>query len=190
MNHSLIIGGTGMLRGVSLYLAERDDVVSVVARSREGLRRLAEEAHKTGSCINAIDIDYGDSIALQTSLNAAVRQYGRIERVIAWIHSSAKEAPSIVARAVGRSRYACRYFELCGSGTVDPTVAADQRRRDIERSANIVYRQVILGFVRETSGPRWLTSEEIVKGVIAAVESDVPCQVIGVVHPWSDRPHA
>ena len=39
--HALVVGGTGMLRGVSLYLAEKGHVVSVVARSRERLESLA-----------------------------------------------------------------------------------------------------------------------------------------------------
>ena len=188
MSHSLVIGGTGMLRGVSLYLCESDDIVTVVARSRERLQMLAEEADRRGGVINPIAVDYGDSVGLQNELNAAIREHGRVERVVTWIHESAPDAASIVARSVGRSRYPCRYFELCGSGTVDPTEAAERHRSEMEHSGNIVYRQVILGFVRETSGSRWLTTDEIVDGVIDSIEADNPCQVVGIVHPWGDRP--
>ena len=186
----MIIGGTGMLRRVSLYLAGTGDVVTVVARSREALRTLAEEAHRQGGVINPVAVDYGDSPLFQDALNCAVRDHGRVERVVTWIHASAKEAPAIVARAVGRCRFACRYFELCGSGAHDPSETAERRRAEMKRVGNIVYRQIILGFIREPGGSRWLSNDEIAEGVIEALESDNPRQVVGVLHPWSDRPNS
>ncbi len=177
-----------MLRGVSLYLAGTERAVTVVARSRERLRLLAEEANRQGGNINPLAVDYGDSPQFQEALNTAVRDHGRVERVVSWIHSSAKEAPSIVAHAVGRSRFASRYFEVCGSGTTDPSENAELRRKAMERSGNIVYRQIILGYVREADGSRWLTDDEIVGGVIEAIELDNPCHVVGALLPWSDRP--
>ena len=48
---------------------------------------------------------------------------------------------------------------------------------------NIQYRQVILGFVVEPGGSRWLTHQEISTGVMAAVRRDAPYYVVGTVEP-------
>lgn len=44
--HALVVGGTGMLRGLTLSLVREGYTVSVVARNRERLRVLAAEAAK------------------------------------------------------------------------------------------------------------------------------------------------
>jgi len=49
MAHRLFIGGTGMLRGTVLALAQSGDVVSVVARSSERLDSFVSEAARAGA---------------------------------------------------------------------------------------------------------------------------------------------
>jgi len=43
----------------------------------------------------------------------------------------------------------------------------------------VEYAQVLLGAVREESGSRWLTDEEISTGVLAAVDAGEPVAVVG-----------
>ena len=42
MAHVLVVGGTGVLEKVSLFLASHDNVVTVVARSKYDFEKLAE----------------------------------------------------------------------------------------------------------------------------------------------------
>ncbi|NLG69565.1 MAG: hypothetical protein GX496_08420 [Firmicutes bacterium] len=50
------------------------------------------------------------------------------------------------------------------------------------------YREVILGFVVEPSGSRWLTHDGISPGVLEAIDRDAPRWIVGTVEPWSARP--
>ena len=52
----------------------------------------------------------------------------------------------------------------------------------------IAYQAVVLGFVVENGGSRWLTNDEISSGVFAAIQSGAPLSIIGTVKPWTARP--
>ena len=60
--------------------------------------------------------------------------------------------------------------------------------RAAEDAAYCLYRQVLLGFVPEGDGARWLTNDEISAGVLAAIDEDTALFRIGVTRPWSLRP--
>lgn len=63
MNHALVVGSTGMLRAVSLYLAQRYETVSVITRTKARLDQLAADARRltheeiTNGVIAAIETD-------------------------------------------------------------------------------------------------------------------------------------
>lgn len=52
----------------------------------------------------------------------------------------------------------------------------------------ITFQAVVLGFVVESGGSRWLTDVEISSGVFAAIESSMPLSIVGTVEPWTARP--
>lgn len=172
-NHALVVGGTGMLRAVVLALA-RDREVTLVAR-RPGVVAAAS--------IHPAAADYGDPDAFAAALDGAVAARGPFDLAVAWIHSSAPDAPLAAARRVRG-----RFLHVLGSAAADPSRPDPGRRAAFEALPGLSYREVILGFVREGDRSRWLTDAEIAAGVLGAIAADRPRTVVGVVEPWSARP--
>lgn len=173
-----------MLRGVSLYFASQGNSVSVVARNSRRLNTLVKEAQR----INSIAVDYRDETALQSKLADAVNVFASISLAVCWIHSIAPRASYVVAEMMNKGTSPCRYFDVTGSATVDPSTLNSQREADFRRFYHVEYRKIILGFVVENSVSRWLTNDEISVGVINAVELDAKTYIVGTVQPWSMRP--
>lgn len=186
--HALVVGGTGMLRGVVLELAARGFAVSVVARGLSRLEALAREAAAGGGLVHPVTVDYHDTAALDRALAAACDRWGAIELAVVWIHRTAPAAPMVVARWVGGPQRPGRFFHLLGSAVADPSRPDPQRRAAYEALPHLVYREVILGFVTEGHRSRWLTHQEIAAGVVAAIDADQPRFIVGTVEPWDRRP--
>ena len=178
--HALVVGGTGMLRDVSLELVRRGYEVSVIARSPQRLARLQQEA---GLRFHAVQVDYRDTGALIEALERQVAQLGPIVLAVVWVHSVASEAPYVIARHVQG-----RYFHVLGSAVADPSRPDPDRSRRFAALPHLHYREVILGFVLEPGGSRWLTHDEISRGVLEAIDRDAPRWIVGTVEPWSARP--
>jgi NAD(P)-dependent dehydrogenase (short-subunit alcohol dehydrogenase family) len=164
--HVLVVGGTGMLRGVSIHLARGGDVVSVVARTPSRLEALAREAG-----VNPVCVDWTDAARLEALLRDAVRVHGPLRLAVCWIHSTAREAPFAVARVAADEGSPVPYLQAFGSS------AGDAWRRRLSAWPGIRYRRVLLGRV----GDRWLTDEEISAGVIGALSR--PEDVVQVGEP-------
>ena len=88
--HALVVGGTGMLAGLTRALADRGHVVSSVARKP---RRLGRTSSRSRSTI-AMRSGFGRAIEI------AVEERGPIELAVCWIHTDAPEAPRLVAAAL------------------------------------------------------------------------------------------
>ncbi len=177
MSHALVIGGTGMLRGVCLTLARRGWTVSVVARRHAGLSALAAEAED--GRINPLPVDYRDGPELAARIRAAVAAQGRVRLAVCWIHSVAPEAPGLVAAMIADERAPVPCFHVLGT-------AAD--RSDPASIAGILYRRITLGFVVEAGASRWLTNDEIARGVMDAIDRGAARSIVGAVEPRSARP--
>ena len=82
-----------------------------------------------------------------------------------------------------------RFVQVLGSAAGDPA-RADRlaAMAKAARGLDCAYQAVVLGFVIEGGGSRWLTNAEISAGVISAVESGVPFSAVGTLAPWSARP--
>ncbi len=188
MSHALVVGGTGMLRDATLQLAERFATVTVIARRRNGLRKLAADAAHLPASVHALALDYRDSGALRDALMDAQARFGPLALAVCWIHSTAPDGPQVVASCAGLAQAdggRCDFLHVVGSASADPSRDADDQRIEM---AGVRYRQVILGFVLEGGGSRWLTNGEISKGVIAAVDSGDARSIVGVVRPWERKP--
>ncbi|MEW6046902.1 MAG: short-chain dehydrogenase [Bacillota bacterium] len=183
-----MVGGTGMLRDASLGLAERGYIVSVVARRQTRLEALMRAAAGLTGFIHPIALDYRDTEALTASLTAARSRFGPIALAVVWIHGTAPAAPLAVARLVGSPERPGRYFHVLGSASADPARPNPERVASFGALDNIQYREVILGFVLEGHGSRWLTDAEISAGVMAALDADQPRYIVGTVRPWHLRP--
>lgn len=171
MKRLLIVGGTGMLAKVTRTLAYAGHQVTVLARNPHRLRDVP--------CV-PLALDYHDTATLRLHL-ARMEPF---DGAVVWTHYTAPEAPSLVASAV---RIGGQFVHVLGSATADPTCKDDNHRARFE-ALGVRYQEVILGFVLNTQGARWLTHSEISDGVLGAIYSDMPYTIVGVVRPWKARP--
>lgn len=185
--HALVIGGTGMLAGVTWGLAERGMVVTVASRRPERLKGRGGTL-TSGSVVHPLTVDYRDTRALVQGIASARRQCGPFELVVCWIHDDAPDAADAIGSWLNDDGHPCVYVRVLGSSTTDPSVPDTEREARMSRHAYLDYREVILGFKRMGSGSRWLTDQEIASGVLAAIDGGAPRHVVGVVQPWSARP--
>ena len=187
MPHTLITGGTGMLKDVSLYYAQHGSTVSVIARNQQGIDELITKKDEYGF-INPLRVDYSDYQRLEQKINLAIEHYGKIESCVNWIHSSAPEAPYIIAEILNNQNIKCKFFHVLGCEYADPSLKFPEIEKTFERFVNLIYRKIILGFVVEDEKARWLTKTEIGNGVIDAVEKEKDSFIVGKTEPWKFRP--
>lgn len=187
MSHALVVGGTGMLKDVSLYFASHGMKVSVIARDQRKFEELILAKDDSGF-INPVRVDYSDYGQLQRKLQNAISIYGPIENAVCWIHSDAPEAPQIIAEILNESNIPVRYFHVLGCEHADPAIVTEDYVQTLNRFKNILYKQIILGFTIEDDNSRWLTNTEIGNGVIDAIKKDADLFVIGKTEPVDKRP--
>ncbi len=173
--HVLVIGGTGMLSGVSMFLAEEGYSVSVIGRTASKFERL--KTTSPPNTIFPIKVDYY-SEALITEVKEAIAERGPFDLIVSWtpnyhgleqICELNDQATSFRLVHVKGSR---RYF-------VD---------EEIRIPVNCSYEKVFLGFVMEGESSRWLTNDEIANGVIQQITSMGNESIVGQLIPYSARP--
>lgn len=181
--HALVVGGTGMLAGAVRGLVSRGWRVSVLAR-----RASAFALREPG--VTGLDCNYNDTDALVATLNRARDGEGAIDLAIGWFKTLGP-APMLATRTGGLGAPG-RFFHVLGSGMDDPDHPERLPRaaRAADGAAWCRYRQVILGFVLDGLGARWLTNDEISAGVLRAIDEDAEVARIGATRPWSARPPA
>lgn len=176
--HALVVGGTGMLAGVTRWLAEQGHTVSVISR---GMTPGLNGGFTLGR-IHPIEADYRESETLRQRINETIAKYGPIELAVFWIHSDAPEAFRVISHEISKhAETPWHLFHVRGN-------AAHLHPESPQVPSNCSCRQVILGFVAGANGSRWLTHNEISGGVIEAIRSDRERFVVGALEPWEKRP--
>jgi hypothetical protein len=194
--HALVIGGTGMLRGVVVHLAGEGWAVTVVARGRRGLDATVSAATGLPGVVTPVAVDYRDGAALCGALGAARVRGGPFSLAVCWIHGGHDGAPPIALEEVARELSegwvsgsgGPRLVEVRGSATRDPSAPDPRRDALVARWPRVRHAVVILGFAFEEGRARWLADEEIVRGVVDAIRASRQRSVVGRVEPWSSRP--
>jgi NAD(P)-dependent dehydrogenase (short-subunit alcohol dehydrogenase family) len=186
--HTLIIGGTGMLQAASVALAQKTQTLTSIARTEQSLSALRRKLGAGAAHFNPAALDYRDDARLRGTIEAAIREYGPIDLVVAWIHSVAPRAAFEIASMVGATASSSDFYHVLGSSAADPSREYDGERAEFSRISNVRYHRIVLGFVLEGRGARWLSNEEISRGVLDAIATNAPEHVVGVVEPWSKRP--
>jgi hypothetical protein len=187
MSHFLVVGGTGMLKDVVLYLTRHNQTVSVIGRDQNKFNRLQENKGEHGT-INQIRLDYTDLKNLEEKLLTCISENGPIGTAICWIHSTSPEAPFVIARILNEKCEGAAYFHLLGSAYYSPAPSiknSDEKFKEFDR---IRYKKILLGFISDGNNSRWLTDDEISHGVIDAINMDEEEFIIGKIEPWSDHP--
>ncbi|WEG14772.1 short-chain dehydrogenase [Pullulanibacillus sp. KACC 23026] len=180
MNHALVIGGTGMLADVSLWLVDQGYHVSVIGRSLNKMEKLLQ---RESEHLSPLLVDYRDSKELHQKINETIQENGPINLVVAWIHSNAPNALSIISEELSLIGIEWKLFHIVGS-----KAALEQIKQPTKIYKNGHYYQVQLGFVLEGNHSRWLTNEEIASGVKDAIKEEKPVYTVGVLEPHERRP--
>lgn len=187
-DHVLVVGGSGMLKGVVKYFMEQGNIVTVVGRNRKKLQILEQELHGTPGVLNSVAVDYANTDKFIQELSRSITQYGPIRTSVNWIHSTAPHAPKALMDLQNTTSPGSTYLRLLGSAYGNPEKKSNDRGFMKKSYPNIHYCEAILGFFLESQSSRWLTHQEICHGVIDAIESQADRKIVGTVSPWSKRP--
>jgi len=185
--HILAIGATGMLADAVETLAAGARSVTLVARGARRLAACGERVRAAGGEARAIAIDYREVDPLLLHLRAAVEESGPVDRALLWIHASAPRTPAAVIALLDELSPGARALLVLGSAAADPSADLDARLAALG-ARRIDLRALVLGFMVEESGSRWLTDPEICAGAIAALAGEERIRIAGTVEPWSARP--
>ena len=161
----MVIGGTGMLAGLCQTLANRGHPVSVLARRHRDL----------GPGVVCFPCDYTDAEMLEAAIGRAIDQFGPVDALISWIHGTAPEAAAQAHQLASPARH----LRILGSASAKKP-APDPSEAGLER--------ITLGFVLTGSASRWLTHDEICRGVLHTFDHPGPESTVGLVEPWDRRP--
>ncbi|MDW0112008.1 Rossmann-fold NAD(P)-binding domain-containing protein [Sporosarcina saromensis] len=173
--HVLVIGGTGMLAGVSRYLAKEGCIVSVIGRTILKLDQLIEDCPPHS--IYPIQADYNTN-EIFTKVIDAIKNRGPFSVIVSW-------TPNYQTLE--------RICELNEQENTFRLIHVKGSRRyfddeEIRIPLNCNYEKVFLGFVMEAGNTRWLTHEEIADGVIQQMLAPIEDRIVGQLHPYSQRP--
>lgn len=167
MNVILVVGGTGMLAGLSKRLSVDFDVVGVVARDKDKLDILSKHSDK----IIAITADYTKAAEFKAVLDEFVKSNGRPKLIVSWIHSTSPEA------AIALAKYSSSdFYDVTGESGKNAEHISQKRETTISDTC-VKYHRVVLGHI----GNRWLTNQEISDGVYAAIKADLKEFIVGEV---------
>lgn len=179
MKHALVIGGTGMLAKVSIWLSENGYRVSVIGRNREKMNRLLDQ---NPAQLTPVLVDYTNTNDLAEQLQQVQQQNGPIHLVVAWIHSNGTQVIPCLTE----------FLPLLQSWDLFHVNSSSSNLEDIKAKTAVPqyvdYHQILLGFKVESGQSRWLTHEEISNGVIKAIQENKSKHVIGTITPWENRP--
>lgn len=181
MRQAIVLGGTGMLKGVTLGLLADRYQVAVIGRTQARLKGLQHEAGQS-PFLTPLSLDYHDTDRLARWLAHTQLMQGPVDLVVAWVKEPSEPVFSVLSKEVSAYRNTpWRLVHVLGSSASRHHVAP--ALPDLCR-----YQTVILGFQRDRGQSRWLTHEEISLGVLEAVRSENPLSIVGIVEPWDFRP--
>lgn len=184
MAHVLVVGGTGILEKVSLFLASHDNVVTVVARSKDDFEKLQAQAAGLSGKINPIAVDYQEIDGLSLRIRESIAAFGPVTLAVNWVQEQMLRFVDIIAGILNATSPVCRYFQILPGqelANVKERKYFESTFRNLER---VLYRIIVLGFKREKGATMRLSNEEISDGVIKALCDDSKNVMIGTVDPW------
>lgn len=180
--HALVIGGTGMLSNLSLWLAERYHTVTVVGRKWEKLEAIVELAGPLSDRIVPLSVDYTDKEKLVKAIRLDLWRNGPLELCVAWIRRQNVSSLVAAAREISEhTKEEWRLFHIKGS-------RVPMELNETKLPENVILREVTLGFMIENGVSRWLSHEEICGGIIDAIEKNSRNAVVGLQEPTDRMP--
>jgi hypothetical protein len=174
-----------MLAGASRFIATHADTTSLFARTEASLLSLRHSLPETLD-VATTAVDYRSEQAFSKAIQSRVEKAGVPDIVLAWIHT--EHPAQALAAQLAACRQPLRFFHVLGSASASPATSLLRRRMHYDALPGLSYHQIVLGFICNERGSRWLHHEEIADGTIHAVQSGAARYVVGVVEPWDARP--
>lgn len=160
MKRALVVGGTGMLSGVVAELVE--DGWHVVVPSRRYAPIPLDLPESTSDERRALWVEADWAAPESFAQRAKKALGGKAELLVAWVHDAYRE--DVLAAITPLLTTDAAVVEVRGAAAAAPTGG------EVEPSLLAHETQlVVLGFVRDGEGTRWLTHREISDGVVDAV---------------------
>ncbi|NMH72172.1 short-chain dehydrogenase [Bacillus sp. RO2] len=181
MKHALVVGGTGMLSEVCMWLDSQNYHVSVIGRNTEKMSRLIEQVDK--GKITSLLVDYNKVNLLDIYLKQTIHENGPITLVVAWVHTGGEQGLTKIIEIVAEPSEPWELYHVLGS-----RAKLSQVKRELYIPVNCHYFQVQLGFKLEEDRGRWLNNHEIADGVIKAIQRKDSTSLVGVLEPANLRP--
>lgn len=180
--HTLCIGGTGMLQAASIQLAAKTGQLTSVARTRASLNRLDEALDKSFVVHHQLQLDWSRPTEFLNELENHATRTQPPDLVAAWIHGS--ELPLNFALRLAELDQPFRFFHIIGSASENPLRIAERIMDEFDPPRLIDYCQVILGAKRSGGKTRWLTDQEISNGVLEAIDQGNKRFIVGTLEPF------
>lgn len=181
MRHALVVGGTGMLSEVCIWLVDQKYHVSVIGRDPEKMSKLVEKTDM--GKITPLLVDYKKVVQLEMLLKQTIFDNGSISLVIAWVHTGGEQGLERIIEKVSETSGTWELYHVLGSRAKLPEV-----KRHLHIPRNCSYHQVQLGFKLEGGRGRWLKNHEIAEGVMKAIQRKSSTFLVGVLKPEKMRP--
>ncbi|QOV12288.1 short-chain dehydrogenase [Viridibacillus arvi] len=182
MKHALVIGGTGMLANVTLWLLDNNYQVSIIARDSQKMESLINKSANK-SYITPVLVNYENDNKLRKELEILINKKGPIDLVIAWIHTGAIHALPSILEVISNTSDLWELYHILGSSN-----DLNEIKKNLTIKNNCIYRQIQLGFIIKKLTSRWLTNNEISNGVIEAIIKRRDQHIVGKIKPWDRRP--
>ena len=183
MTTTLLAGTTGMLNAAAAHAVARSETAVVISRHADefsfGNDRLDAKSMR-------IAADYDDMPAFLASLEP----HAPFDVALTWIRPRAELLRAALDALIAPGGL---LVEVMGSRSIltakDGGASIATLRADaLAQQPDIIYGQVVLGFVREKGLSRWLDHEEISAAAIAQMEMPLPRRIAGTLEPWDEHP--
>ncbi len=152
-DNALIVGGTGMLAEVSAHLAQISNALTIASRNPF---TLAAKLKAT-----PLELNWENTLEANASLKEVLPR----DLVVSWVH---EQGLSIIETIEATLKPGGRSIRVHGCESADPKV---RDKVDAGTRADIIRQTVILGWVNQPGGARWLTHREISDGVIRSINN-------------------
>ncbi|WP_026907279.1 hypothetical protein [Paucisalibacillus globulus] len=131
-------------------------------------------------------MDYSNIDDLMHKIEVAYEEYGEIDLVVAWIHSTAPDAIPTIKKQISELQKNHTWTLVIVKGSSSHLASITAYEADVPD--NCIVKEVQLGFIYNGVSSRWLTHQEISEGVIEAIKSRERKTIVGTLEPWEKRP--
>ncbi|MBU9721436.1 MULTISPECIES: short-chain dehydrogenase [Bacillaceae] len=184
LGNVIILGGTGMLARASGWISTHAENTIIYGRDKRRLKQIENMYDEHG--LFTRELDYTKTSSLIKEISDAHRQYGSINLIVAWIHSTAPNAIPTIIKEVSKFQQQERWSLLIIKGSSSDLSSIIKTENIIPRNCDL--KEVQLGFYYDGLTSRWLTHEEISNGIIEVIKYDLKRKVVGTLEPWDKRP--